>query len=70
MPRLDGWGFRDAQRVDPDLGRIPVALLTAAGNVRLQARRLDVEAAFSKPADLDGVLTFIEGHCRAAAAAP
>jgi two-component system response regulator MprA len=70
MPRLDGWGFRDAQRVDPDLGRIPVALLTAAGNVRLQARRLEVEAAFSKPADLDGVLTFIEGHCAAALGAP
>jgi len=70
MPRLDGWGFRETQRVDPDLGRIPVALLTAAGNIRLQARKLDVDAAFSKPADLDGIITFIEQHCHAPATPP
>lgn len=64
MPRMDGWQFRDVQRADPALSEIPVALLTAAGNIRLQARRLGVDVAFEKPIDLDRVLAFVEAHCR------
>jgi len=63
MPRMDGWEFRERQRSDPELSRIPVALLTAAANVRLQANRLAVDASFSKPVDFDGVIGFVEGHC-------
>ena len=64
MPRMDGWQFREVQRADPELSEIPVALLTAAGNVRLQARRLGVDVAFQKPVNLDALLGFIERHCR------
>src|SRR6185369_15624405 len=64
MPLMDGWQFREAQRTDPALADIPVALLTAAGNIRLQARRLGVDDAFEKPVNLDTVLAFIETHCR------
>ncbi len=64
MPRMDGWQFRAVQRADPALSDIPVALLTAAGNVRLQARKLGVDTAFAKPIDLDTVLAFVETHCR------
>jgi two-component system response regulator MprA len=63
MPRMDGWAFRDAQRADPELCRIPVALLTAAGNVRLQARRLAVDATLPKPVDLGAMLAFLREHC-------
>jgi len=62
MPRMDGWGFRDVQRRDPELCRIPVALLTAVENMGLEARRLDVDTAFSKPVNLDAVLGFIAQH--------
>jgi two-component system response regulator MprA len=64
MPRMDGWEFRERQRSDPELSRIPVALLTATANVR-QAKRLAVDASFTKPVDLDGVIGFVEGHCHA-----
>jgi CheY-like chemotaxis protein len=62
MPRMDGWEFRERQRGDPELAKIPVALLTAAANIRLHASRLGAEA-FAKPIDLDRVIAFIEGHC-------
>ena len=62
MPRMDGWGFRNAQRQDPELCRIPVALLTAVENASLEARQLDVDTAFTKPANLHAVLGFIEQH--------
>jgi CheY-like chemotaxis protein len=31
MPRMDGWDFRNAQRADPMLKDVPVAIVTAAG---------------------------------------
>lgn len=31
MPRMDGWDFRNAQRADPALKDVPVAIVTAAG---------------------------------------
>jgi CheY-like chemotaxis protein len=40
MPRMDGWDFRNAQRADPALKDIPVAVVTASGfsegTIRLQ----------------------------------
>jgi len=66
MPRMDGWEFREAQRADPKLCEIPLAVLSAVGNVRLQARRLGVETAFPKPVELDDVLAFLARHCAAA----
>jgi CheY-like chemotaxis protein len=63
MPRMDGWEFRARQRADAELSSIPVALLTAAANVRAHASRLGVDASFPKPVDLNGVIAFVEGHC-------
>src|SRR6185295_20051711 len=63
MPRMDGWEFRQRQRNNPELAKIPVALLTATANIRLHASRLAVDASFSKPLDFDGVIDFIDGHC-------
>ena len=39
-----------------------MALLTAVENMSLEARRLDVDTAFSKPVNLDAVLGFIAQH--------
>jgi len=68
MPRMDGWEFRERQCADAELSAIPVALLTAAANVRLHANRLGVDASFPKPVDLDGVIAFVEDHCGSHAA--
>src|SRR5512143_771780 len=32
MPRLDGFGFRDAQRADPAVADVPVILVTGSAN--------------------------------------
>lgn len=65
MPRMTGWAFRELQRVHPQWRDIPVALLTAATNVRHELKALDADAAFEKPSIwLDQVITFIETSCR------
>jgi CheY-like chemotaxis protein len=70
MPRLDGWQFREMQRRDPELARLPVALLSAATNLRQHQERLAADAAFAKPVtDLDDVIAFVEDHCDEAPAA-
>ena len=51
--------------IDVDTLKAASPMWTFPGNIRLQARKLSVDAAFSKPADLDGVINFIEGHCHA-----
>ena len=64
MPRMDGWQFRETQRRDPALSGVPVALMSAADNLRLQQRRLAADAAFAKPVThLDDVIAFVEDHC-------
>jgi hypothetical protein len=61
---MDGWAFREIQRSDPVLSDIPVALITAAPNVRTEARQLGVAAAFEKPALwLDDMVAFVEQRC-------
>src|SRR6266404_3592142 len=49
MPRMDGWKFRDTQRRDPELCRLPVALMSACTDLRAHQRRLATDAAFAKP---------------------
>jgi CheY-like chemotaxis protein len=58
MPVLDGWEFREQQRKDPALARIPVIATSAA------LRIVDADAFFRKPIDvgklLSTVSTFLE----------
>ena len=64
MPRMDGWQFRETQRRDPELSSLPVALMSAATNLRQHQQRLAADAAFAKPlTHLDDVISFVEDHC-------
>ncbi len=54
MPVMDGWTFRDAQRRDPRLARIPTVVLSASfppDSPRM--RSLNAEAVLSKPVSID-----------------
>ncbi len=66
MPVMDGWQFRSVQREDPDLGNIPVVVLTANANIEEAADRLAVAACLKKPVQLDVLLSTVDRFCRAA----
>jgi CheY-like chemotaxis protein len=63
MPRCDGATFREAQRNDPDLARIPVVLLTADAHVDEKLRALQVDGVLRKPVDLDRLSSMIRRYC-------
>lgn len=56
MPRMDGWDFRNAQRTDPALKDIPLAVVTASGfseaTIKLQFGDVPVLRKPMRPADL------------------
>lgn len=66
MPVMDGWQFRAAQKNDAELARVPVALLSAHIDVRLEAERLAAVGWLKKPIDLQALLKLVEQHCRVA----
>jgi two-component system response regulator MprA len=67
MPRMDGWKFRETQQRDPELCRLPVALMSACTDLGGHQRRLATDAAFAKPVtDLDDVIAFVDDHCACA----
>jgi CheY-like chemotaxis protein len=60
MPRMSGSEFRMVQKVDPDLGHLPVVLLSADGRMEEKARALETAGAVRKPIDLAELLSVIE----------
>jgi CheY-like chemotaxis protein len=52
MPGMNGWEFRRAQQLEPELATIPVIVLTAMG----RAPTIDAESFLQKPFDLDTLL--------------
>jgi two-component system, chemotaxis family, chemotaxis protein CheY len=61
LPRLDGWGFREAQLADRRLNKIPVIVLSAVGEL---ARPIDADHQLRKPVFPDELLKTI-GKCLA-----
>jgi|SRR5579862_7609260 len=61
MPGMDGWKFRTEQLCDPDLARIPVVILSAAGGLAVRAAAETMRAAgvLVKPVDADELLRVV-----------
>jgi len=61
MPGMDGWKFRTEQLCDPDLARIPVVVLSAAGAlvVKAAAETMRAAGALMKPVDVDELLRVV-----------
>jgi len=62
MPVMNGWQFRSVQTNDPELSKIPVVVVTAAG-ARDQIPAIDADAWLSKPVDFDRLLATIDPLC-------
>ena len=59
MPVMDGWQFREEQRKDPTLARIPVVVVTALG---AQAT-IDADEIITKPVDAERLLATVRNYC-------
>jgi two-component system response regulator MprA len=60
MPEMDGWTFRAEQRGLPDLGSVPVIVLSATRDLAAKVAGLAAAEVFAKPFDLDRLLTTID----------
>jgi len=63
MPVMDGWEFREAQRNDPELASIPVAVFSAQPNIEATARSIEAAACFRKPLSLDYLIDTLDSLC-------
>jgi len=59
MPVMDGWEFREEQRKDPTLARIPVVVVSALG---AQAN-IDADEVITKPIDAERLLATVRNYC-------
>jgi CheY-like chemotaxis protein len=59
MPVMDGWEFRKRQKRDERLSRIPVVIMSGAGDVKSEAAELGAEGFLIKPFDGAGVFEAI-----------
>lgn len=61
MPVMDGIEFRQAQKQDPLIDKIPVVVMSADSNSQAKAKMLDVNEFIRKPIDnVDKLLEIVE----------
>jgi CheY-like chemotaxis protein len=61
MPVMDGWQFRNEQVRSETLSKIPVIVVSAAGQGPMA--QIDANAVLSKPVDLDELLARVTEYC-------
>lgn len=62
MPVMDGWKMRELMLRDPDLAKIPVVLMSGAGDLSEQAETLKATDFLLKPVDLDKLYRLVDSH--------
>lgn len=70
MPVMDGWQFRALQRQDPELGGIPVVVMSAHVDLQRATEGLAPAACLKKPVKLDALLATVQRFCREPGAGP
>ncbi len=68
MPVMDGWEFRCEQLQDPRAARIPVVVLSGAGDVGQHASSLGADGFLVKPLNLDELFGAAERYCKGSSA--
>jgi CheY-like chemotaxis protein len=65
MPVMTGWEFRKQQQQDPALAAIPVILLSAIQNIKMEATALGAAGHIPKPINFARLLDTVERYCAA-----
>jgi CheY-like chemotaxis protein len=63
MPVMDGWEFRAEQTLIPGASAIPVIALTADGDAKHKAVKLDAAGYLAKPVAMQRLLAEVERIC-------
>jgi CheY-like chemotaxis protein len=63
MPLVDGRDFRAEQTRDPELGAIPVVVLSADTKVAVEAPWVQASGYLRKPVRLQELLDVVDEHC-------
>ena len=63
MPIMNGWDFRSRQLEEPELDKIPVVLLSGAGDVARHASALKAAGYLIKPLRLEQLLGIVSRLC-------
>jgi CheY-like chemotaxis protein len=65
LPGMDGWEFRQRQRVDPALAPVPVVLLSGTDGLGRAAESLAAAGFLEKPVDVAQLLAEVRRHAGA-----
>ena len=63
MPVMDGFQFREEQRIHPRFSIIPVVVMTADGQFQIKKLTASVRAFVKKPVDIDMFLEVVQECC-------
>ena len=63
MPIMTGWEFRDAQRQDSDLCRIPVVVVSGMNDSARHAAFLEADGYVQKPIPVQTLLETVQRYC-------
>ncbi len=66
MPVMDGPTFREEQLRNPRLSDIPVVVMSAYRDVKVEAKTMKASSCLSKPLKLADLLQVVRQHCSAA----
>lgn len=63
MPIMSGWEFRDAQRQDSELARIPVVVVSGMNDSPRHAAWLEADGYVQKPIPVQLLLETVQRYC-------
>lgn len=63
MPIMTGWEFRDAQRQDSDLCRIPVVVISGMNDSARHAAFLEADGYVQKPIPVETLISTLNRYC-------
>jgi len=63
MPEMTGWEFRKAQKEDPAISEIPVAIITGLDKMEGQGRDLGAVDVLTKPSRVEALLSLVSRFC-------
>jgi CheY-like chemotaxis protein len=63
MPRFGGGEFRRAQLRDPTVANVPIAVMSAATDIKQRAEAMGAVATLAKPLDFDVLIEVVRRYC-------
>jgi CheY-like chemotaxis protein len=64
MPEMTGWEFRKAQKEDPAISEIPVAIITGLDKLEGQAQAFGAVDVLSKPSHVEALISLVSRFCK------